>query len=123
MARWNLEEAGMQREKLTPIGKRIRVGMASVGICSESDLARRIGVSHQTVRRILYEPVRVDAVTMFRISDTLKMSARWLMFGQGTPAIRLPLTPSAQRLIEIHDRLDAKGRSILLAAATQLVSA
>lgn len=111
----------MNRDRLTPMGRRIRAGMISAGIRSESELARRIEVSHQTVRRLLYEPVRVDAVTLFRLSDTLRMSARWILRAEGAPTARMLLTPSAQRLVEIHNGLPPPARDILLRAATNLI--
>lgn len=112
----------MQVENLSPMGRRIRIGMASAGIVSESDLARRVGVSRQTVRRWLYDPlVRVEAVTLFRLSDALHLSARWIVTGQGCPTPRMSLTPSAQQLIEIYDALPAAARTVLLSAAAHLV--
>lgn len=113
----------MNRERLTPMGRRVLAGMAGAGIEGESELARRIGASRQTVRRWLYDSVvRVDAVTLFRLSDTLRMSARWLLHGHGSPTVRMPLTPDAQRLVEIHESLDEQQRSILLKAATHLIT-
>lgn len=112
----------MNRDRLTPLGRRIHVGMVSVDITTESELARRAGISHQTVRRLLYEDiVRVDASTLFRLADTLRTSARWILSGAGYPTPRLPLTPGAQRLVEIHAGLSPKARSILLNAATDLM--
>lgn len=112
----------MHTTKLTPMGRRIHAGMIAVGIRTESELARKIGVSHQTVRRLLYEHVRADGLTIMRLSDTLRLSGRWLLLGEGLPGIRASLTPNAMRLVEIYDRLDPKARRILLAAATDLVS-
>ena len=113
----------MLRETLTPMGGRIRAGMAAAGIKNDSDLARRIEVSRQTVRRWMLEPgAHVDAATLFRLVDTLRMSGRWLLHGEGSPVVRMPLTPDAQRLVEIHDGLDEEARSILLKAATHLIT-
>lgn len=112
----------MQRDRLTLMGQRIHLGMSTAGIASESELARRIQVSRQTVRRLLYDPVvRVDAVTLFRLSDTVRLSARWIVHGYGSPTVRAPLDPSTKRLVELHDKLSPKAQSILLHAATDLV--
>lgn len=112
----------MQRERLTLMGQRIALGMAAAGITSESDLSRRMVVSRQTVRRLLYDPVvRVDAVTLFRLSDTVRLSARWILHGDGAPTVRMPLGPSTQRLVQIFDALPPDRQSILLHAATDLV--
>lgn len=112
----------MQRDRLTLMGERIHLGMVSVGITTESALARRVHVSRQTVRRLLYDPVtRVDAVTLFRLADTIKLSARWIVHGSGSPSVRTPVTPSAARLIELHNELPPMARGILLRVAAQLL--
>lgn len=112
----------MLRDRLTPMGQRIHMGMASVGITTESALARRVHVSRQTVRRLLYDPVtRVDAVTLFRLADTIKLSARWIVHGSGSPSVRTPVTLSAARLIELHNELPPIARGILLRVAAQLL--
>lgn len=112
----------MVRDRLTALGQRIHLGMTTVGISSEAELARRILVSRQTVRRLLYDPVvRVDAVTLFRLADTVKLSARWILHGYGAPTARVPLGPSALRLVELHEGLSPEAQTILMHAATNLL--
>lgn len=113
----------MQHCNLTLMGQRIAAGMAANGIRSESELARRIGVSHQTVRRWLYNPLaRIDAVTLFRLSDAVGMSARWIISGQGAPTVRTPITPNEGRLLSQYRLLPHREQSILLGCARDLIS-
>lgn len=114
----------MQKSKLTPMGKRIAAGMLAAGLHTESSLARRLGVSHQTVRRWLYEPLtRIEANTLFRIADALNLSARWIVSGDGSPTARIPLTPTTALLIDMHNALSSSAQSILLHVAADLTHA
>lgn len=104
----------MNKSRLTPMGRRIFVGMVAAGIATEAELARRARISPQAVQRWLYSPMtRVDARTLFRISDAVRLSARWLDEGKGSPAVRRPVTPTQAQLLQRYESLDAASRSIL----------
>lgn len=113
----------MNTSQLTPLGRRIRVGMAASGITSLSELARRVGVSHQTVRRWLYDPAAsVDAAHSFRLCDAVRLSARWIVTGDGQPTPRISISPGEARLLHRYRRLPDQQRSILLHVSADLLT-
>jgi transcriptional regulator with XRE-family HTH domain len=104
----------MNKSKLSPMGRRIFVGMVATGIATEAEFARRVGISPQAVQRWLYARLkRVDAETLLRISDCVHLSARWLLSGKGSPAPRRAVTPTQAHLLRQYERLPAEARSIL----------
>lgn len=105
----------MNKSRLTPMGRRIFVGMVAAGIATEAELARRARISPQAVQRWLYGPMtRIDARVLFRISDTVRLSARWIESGKGCPAVRRAVTPTESRLLFQYGRLPSQARNILL---------
>lgn len=113
----------MNASRFSERGRRIFAGMAASGITSISCLARRVGVSRQTASRWLTEPDAMPAADeAFRLADVLRMSARWLTIGDGSPTPRQPVRPSEARLLAHYRQLDEPRRSILLHAATDLIS-
>jgi len=111
----------MNKSKLSPMGRRIFVGMVATGIATEAEFARRIGISPQAVQRWLYMRLRrVDAETLLRVSDCIHLSARWLLNGQGSPAPRRAVTPTQSHLLQQYERLPAAARSILRQCLTDL---
>lgn len=111
----------MNSNRLTPMGRRIKAGMVSTGIGSAAELARRAGIPRPTAYRWLTQKMATaDATTLFAIADVVHMSARWLLTGTGCATIRMPVTPTQRRIIEIHDKLPTEQRAIMVACAMQL---
>lgn len=111
----------MNKSRLTAMGQRIHAGMAASGVTTVADLARRAKVSRQTAARWLYEPEATpSAPESFRLGDALRMSARWLVTGEGCPTPREPILPNEHRLLDRYRRMDESRRSILLHAADEL---
>lgn len=111
----------MNSSRLTPMGRRIHAGMATSGYSNVAQLARKVGVSRQTVRRWLYDPnVTPTAVDSFALSDALHLSARWIVTGLGEPTPREPLLPNEKKLLCRYRELDGGGQTILLHAAAHL---
>lgn len=108
--------------RLTPLGQRIRAGMISAGIAHSSKLARKVGVSPQTVSRWLYQAnTTIEASALFVLADTLMLSARWIAHGAGPPTRRETVTPSESMLLSQFRALAPQQRSILLHAARNLM--
>ena len=113
----------MNASRLTDMGRRIHVGMCAAGYTNLALLARRIGVSRQTVHRWLYEPgVSIGAVDAFRLADTLHLSARWIVLDGSTPTPRESVSPEERALLAHYRQTPVKHRSILLHAAADLAS-
>lgn len=111
----------MNTSRMSPMGRRIHVGMAASGIASASDLARRVGVSHQTARRWLYVPgAHLDAETAIRLADVVHLSLRWLVYGKGVPTPRVDLRPDEAALVADYRRLPKLQRSVLRHCAHDL---
>lgn len=113
----------MNASHLSERGRRIYAGMAASGITSAADLARRIKVSRQTVSRWLTQPDAMpSAAEAFRLADTLHMSARWLVTGDGHATPREQIAPNERRLLCRYRKLDERRRTILLHAAADLLT-
>ncbi|MCC7080106.1 MAG: helix-turn-helix domain-containing protein [Burkholderiales bacterium] len=99
----------------TPLGGRIKLHMTAVGITNAATLARRASVSHTTVNRWLYERVdSPDAATLFRLSDILNVSARWLLSGEGSPTKPRQLTPNEEMVLDTkRTRVGDIGKALL----------
>jgi len=96
------------------MGRRIFVGMVAAGIATEAEFARRVGISPQAVQRWLYGRLnRIDARALFRISDVIQLSGRWLVTGKGSPAMRRPVTPTQADILAQYERLSTGARNIL----------
>jgi len=65
-------------------GDRIRAGIEALGIISQAELARRVGMSPQNLQRILIGEVKRSR-HFRRIAEELHCSVGWLMSGTGKP--------------------------------------
>lgn len=111
----------MNTSRLTPMGRRIYVGMLSTGIDSAAELARRSQTSRPTTHRLLYhQSDHVDAGTLLRVSDAVCLSMRWLLHGTGMPNKPAQVTPNAARLVAVFASLTRERRSILIHCANEL---
>lgn len=113
----------MNKSTFTPLGRRIHVGMAANGISSLTELARRTGVSRQTVRRWLQEPdAHIDVRTGIRLADAVHLSLRWMISGEGIPSPRVDLRPDEAALVAEYRRIPRRNRSVLRHCARELTT-
>lgn len=111
----------MDKAPHSPMGRRIFVGMCTHGITSVIQLARLVGVSHQTVRRWLYEAdSRISAVDAYKLGEVLKLSSRWLVTGDGQSTPRLWVGPNEHALLLGFRDLDEDGRAKLMRRLAEL---
>jgi transcriptional regulator with XRE-family HTH domain len=103
------KEAGKTEDDMTMQG-RIRMQMAANGIHSDAELARKLKLRRQTVHKWMNgDSKNLTPENIFRLSDVLKCSARWLMLG---PPVRpdKPLTLDEQKAEVVH-LYDAFGKN------------
>lgn len=89
--------AALLKPEAITLAKRIKGSMATAGIESQSDLARRVRVNRQLVHK--WVSGQVDELTptlLFRLADVLKVSARWLALGP-------PISPTKSRQMSIDE--------------------
>lgn len=112
----------MQHQRpLTSMGKRIHAGMVAVGIVSAAALARDAQISNQTVHRWLYDHLElVDASTLFRISDRLNLSSRWLLNGDANPNKPERVDPTESLLLKRYRKLSDPLQERLIYCANDL---
>lgn len=90
----------------TSLAGRIRIAMATQGIGSQSELARRMKVNRQTVHKWLNGEVHsLESALLFRLSDVLNVNPRWLALHAGSPIKRREMTEETLQLVELYEAL------------------
>lgn len=111
----------MPPKKLSAMGERIQAGMIASGISSARELARRAGVSNQTLHRWMHEDIKaVDAAMLISVSDAVGLSGRWVLYGVGSPHKHLPVTPSEAQLVYSYRALPSEAKHILMHCVADL---
>lgn len=80
--------------------------MAAAGVLRAADLARMTKHTPQQVERWLNGKTKNPrAADMFSVGDALKVSARWLLFNQGSMGQYTTVTPDERELLTIYHAL------------------
>jgi transcriptional regulator with XRE-family HTH domain len=123
ISRWPQDEI----EALTTFGKRVESARLALGL-SQSELARRAKCSPGMINSIergarnkrtgKVKPVTdCKSALVFRISDALEVSARWLVWESGPVGKWEPLTPEEREIItyyrELPPALKESARAVL----------
>ncbi|MCC6530949.1 MAG: helix-turn-helix domain-containing protein [Burkholderiales bacterium] len=109
---------------LTLFGARLVAAMCSRGITTSAELARLLDVAPSTVHRWLYATVRpIDAATLLDLSRVLDTSFAWLLTGEGSPTKPRRLTPDADFLLSIFERLPPRAQERLISHARAMEAA
>jgi transcriptional regulator with XRE-family HTH domain len=107
-------------------GGRVRIQMAAVGIKNPSELARRLQLPRQTISKWLRDEIKdVGLDNLYRLSDVLDCSARWLATRQGSPHRATLMSVEEREAIELFRALEvpireswvSSGRALLKATA------
>lgn len=101
----------------TTFGRRLRTTMICAGL-SAPRLARRIGVSRQTVYRwlALKDPPAIVATTLIQLADAVGVSGRYLLGIEIRPSTRLRVSPNESLLIERFRNLPPADQRKLLSS-------
>jgi len=95
-----------ENPKKSTFGQRLRTAMTARGVARPADLARMINHTPQQVDRWLNNKTRNPrAVDIFKIGDALKVSARWLLFNQGSMGQYTTVTPDERDVLTIYHAL------------------
>lgn len=111
-----------KREDATLAG-RIRIGMASAGISSPAELARRMKVNRQTVHRwIAGEGDKLTPEMLFRLADALEVNPQWLALGAPHSPVK-PHIPSVEEseLIALYEKLPAAAKESWVSSGRDLI--
>lgn len=101
---------------------RLKAAMLAAGFTSPAQLSRAAGLHHRTIGSYLTRGVEdAPAKWYFQITRTLRVSAWWVLTGQGTPTIRRILDPDRALLLDLYDRATPEVRERLLREAARLV--
>lgn len=97
------------RNRATPesieLGKRLLLALEKTGR-TQSDLARALDVNRQTIQQLAAGfNANPSAGRIFRIADTLNVSARWLAMGEGDMRNETELRPGEKDLLDVYRRL------------------
>ncbi len=85
--------------------------MAQAGISRPMDLARKTGASPQLINKWLKGVTQnIRAADLFRLSDALQVSSRWLLFGQGSVVKYTQLSLEERELLMIFNALPSDWR-------------
>lgn len=102
---------------------RIKIGMATQGIASEAELARRLKINRQTVHKWLSGEVKtIDPETLFRLAAVLELDPQWLATKEGAPQKPERVTLEHKRLIELYNALPAHMRRAWLKSGDALLA-
>lgn len=107
----------------TTFAERLRDASLAAGL-QPADLAKRIGVSKATIYRWLQsnEAPSIDGRVCIKLSNTLRVSVRYLLLGDGEPALRMSVTPEESALIEGYRRMpDQRRKRLRLCMANLLI--
>jgi transcriptional regulator with XRE-family HTH domain len=90
---------------------RLRAAMAQAGISRPMDLARKTGASPQLINKWLKGVTQnIRAADLFRLSDALQVSGRWLLFGEGSVGKYTQLSLEERELLMIFNALPSDWR-------------
>lgn len=113
-----------QKQADMTFGGRVKIQMALRGINSPSELARRMGLPRQTISKWLNDEVRdVGLANLFKLSDTLDCSARWLATKEGTSYRAIRMGIEEKRLIDIYNAMPEAVRDSWIASGEALLAA
>ena len=102
---------------------RIKIGMATQGIATESELARRVKLNRQTVHKWLSGEVKtIDPDTLFKLADVLNVDPKWLATKEGEPQQPQRVSLEHKRLIELYNALPEHMRRAWLKSGDALLS-
>jgi transcriptional regulator with XRE-family HTH domain len=111
-----------KREEATLAG-RIKLAMASAGISTTAQLAKKMNVNRQTVHRwISGEGDKLTPEMLFKLSDALAVNARWLALGSPNSPIK-PTSPTVEQaeVLDVHRRLPAAAKDTWLSHGRDLI--
>ena len=107
------------------LAERIRAAMAQAGIANPTQLARKMGVSRQTVQN--WVSGRTDKITpemLYKLCDAVNVNGRWMaMGGDHSPVRPRFLTPDEDELLQISRALSEEAREQWVSLGRTLVRA
>lgn len=115
----------MHRMPQNTLAERIRAAMAQSGISNPSELARRMGVSRQTVQN--WVTGRTDKLTpemLYKLCDAVNVNGRWMALGPPHSPVRPRfLTPDEDEILQIARELPEEAREQWVSIGRTLVRA
>ena len=123
----NKEQTGvvnkLKKNEDATLDGRIRMAMAAVGISTAAELARRMKVSRQTVHNYLSgQRDKPEPELLFRMSDVLNISAKWLALGAPHSPIKpVMMPPEDLEVLQIAKNLDGEAREQWLSSGRTMV--
>lgn len=115
----------MHKMPQNTLAERIRAAMAQAMISTPSDLARKMGVSRQTVQNWISG--RSDKITpdmLYKLCDAVNVNGRWMALGPPhSPVKPTFLTPDDGEVLEISRALDDATREQWVSVGRSLVRA
>ncbi len=103
---------------------RIRIGMAAKGIKSPAELAGKMKLRRQTIHKWMSGQVeKLEPEYLFRLSDVLEMSARWLALKEGAPSKPKEVSMEYERVLDLYDALPDKVRDSWIQSGDALLTA
>jgi len=107
----------------TIFNKNLFMAMTKEGIDTPARLAKRLQVSPQLAHKWLSEPVpNIAASDVFKISDRLKVSARWLMGDSSDMTPGRKLDPGRIRALDLYDELEKIDKEMATTWLTDWIS-
>lgn len=105
--------------------ERLKAAMALYPGLTNAELARRIGATKQVVGKGLSgSSTNMDALLGLKLRDTLQVSLRWLLIGEGDMAADVALTPDEAKLLNVWRLMtDTDMQAFWLAQGKKLLAA
>lgn len=107
------------------LAERIKAAMAQAGIQTPAELARRMGVSRQTVQN--WVNGRSEQITpdlLYKLCDVVRVNGRWMALGPPHSPVRPAfLSPEEAEILQIYQALPADARDQWASLGRTLVRA
>lgn len=105
------------------LAERIRAAMAHAGIANPTQLAKKMGVSRQTVQN--WMSGRTDKITpemLYKLCDVVKVNGRWMALGgDHSPVMPTFLSPDENEILQIARTLPEEARDQWVSIGRTLV--
>lgn len=107
------------------LAERIRAAMAQAGISTPSELARKMGVSRQTVQNwVIGRSKNLTPEMLYKLCDAVNVNGRWMALGPPHSPVKPSfLTPDEAELLQIARELPEESREHWVSIGRSLVRA
>jgi transcriptional regulator with XRE-family HTH domain len=116
-------DGGQDKADMT-FGGRVRIQMAAAGIKSAAELSRRMGLGRQTISKWLNDEIKdIGLENLYRLSDVLNCSARWLATRTGTPSRATRMSVEEREALDLYRTLAEPVRDSWISSGRALLKA